>query len=551
MKLSQIDEVIAGLAVRPAPRGNEWVLGYLLRVAADNGIHRGAWLYKACGIPAHSRPRICPACLEGEDLFWRSEWGEVGVYWCSTHLYWLVDTCPACERQIRWRGVTLRACGCGLELRCFERLAVSESVFRFAGVQSQDQLLTRWLGALSNFGLAAKAWKRVQSEVPSDVRNCLSVGASILASWPARFHMLLNVVRVTPEVAGPQAINAAYPGLMRAVGRLPLQRHRSMLLNVISDYVKDSQSSDHPLFGRNPKVRQASASITKTAKQLGTTGRRLRQVIPEVLSGRVLMSVTQGRRTRGVLFPQDAQQVQVWMEDHISVTAAAQMLGLSAKRVGALIQSGHLSSWQQRVSRRSCLALIDALGAVAIVGRPLGDQTIVGEAMRLWVPAHWTLRFVQALRRGEIAVFWSGNDKPRPGDLSVSRSDVVSWSMTQIPDIDDALTVPQVAQYLGVKQEVAYHLVRIGLLETNTQKLNRRAAQVVPRQSLRRFEQRVEPLAKAASRAGVEPRLGLDWAKRSGQVLLCGPSIDGCRQYFVEIACGTEMAASTLETSHG
>lgn len=550
MKLSQIDKVIAGLAVRPAQRDNEWLLGYLLRVAEDNGIHRGAWLYKACGIPAHSRPRICPACLEGEDLFWRNEWGEAGVYWCSTHLYWLVDTCPACESRIRWRGVTFRTCGCGLEFRCFERLAVSERVLQCAGGQSQDQMLTRWLGALSNFGLGAKAWKRVQSEVPADVHRCLSVGAAILASWPERCHRLLDEIRVKPEVAGPQSINDAFPGLMRAVGRLSMKRHRSMLLDALSDYVSDSQVSTHPLFGRNPKVRSVSRSITKTAKQLGTTGSRLRKVMPDALSGRVLISATKGKRTRGVLPSQDAQRVKVWMDDQISITAAAHIIGLSAKRIGALIQGGQLRGWHRLVSRSSCLALIDALATVATVSKSVGDQTRVGEAMRLWIPTHRTQNFVHALYRGEIAVYRSENGKTRPGDLLVSRSDVVSWSMDQTSDMDDALTVPQAAQHLGIKQEVAYHLVRIGLLETYTMQLNRRPAQVVSRQSLRRFEQRVEPLASAALRAGVDPRRGLDWAKQSGQALLCGPSIDGCRQYFIEITRGMEMTAPTLETSH-
>ncbi len=109
--------------------------------------------------------------------------------------------------------------------------------------------------------------------------------------------------------------------------------------------------------------------------------------------------------------------------------------------------------------------------------------------------------------------------------LASARSDQVSeW-----------LSVPDCATRLGIKQEVAYHLVRVGLLPTRQAMINRRMAQVVPTEALQRFERCYEPLSKAARRAGINWRHGLAWACSKNIKFASGPQIDGGRQYFVHI----------------
>jgi hypothetical protein len=95
------------------------------------------------------------------------------------------------------------------------------------------------------------------------------------------------------------------------------------------------------------------------------------------------------------------------------------------------------------------------------------------------------------------------------------------------------LTIPECAERLGIKQEVAYHLVRKALIRTERVNSGRREAQVVPLGTLEVFQGEFETLARAAQRAGVDHRAGLEWARANGVELVSGPGVDGGRQYFV------------------
>lgn len=550
MKALDLDKVVSTLPARPSRAPGEGLHGYLLRVVAENGLRKSGLVFDLCGLPAHGQVRFCPACLAQRGGLWRAEWERAGVYWCGEHLCWLVDACPHCGGRVRWRGMTARSCGCGYALSKFGRDPVSASVLRLQGANAADIALARWLGSLSRFGLGAKAWKRAQSEVPADVRDGITAGAEILAAWPSAFALVLDKVRVKPDALAPQAINAAFPGLVKAIGRLPSVEHRSLVLDALTGYVDRSQQSGQPLIGRNPRIRQASVSITKTAKRLGIAGNRLRAAIPDALPEQGVMGVTRGGRSRAALLPQDAAKVQAMIDDRISRTAAAHLLGVAAERVAALVSSGQLASWNHLVLRSSCEALARELcqAAKPASAPPPGPGTThLAEAVRLWVPHHLTDSFFRAVVRGDIGVCCPTGGTDRPGELLVARAVVARWSALQKTDLGAALTIPQAARHLGLKQEVAYHLVRAGLIETEQMKVGRRMGQVVSAEGLHRFVQRNDPLSRAAARAGIDPRQGLAWAMQTNRRLVSGPSVDGGRQYFVQIATATELPEETQQ----
>jgi len=545
MKVADLTRVVSTLPVRPARAPREGSHGYVLRIAAENGLRSSGLVFDASGVPAHGQPRLCPACLGERGCVWRAEWERVGEYWCREHLHWLVDACPHCGCRIRWRRVTAHSCGCGFALRNFEREPVSAAVLHLPEEHAADRALVRWLGGLSCFGLGAKAWKRAQSEVPADVRGVITAGAEMLAAWPGTFERVLDTVRVEQDGSAPQAINSALPGLVKAISRLRSAAHRSFVLDALAGYVDRSQHSGRPLIGRNPQIRQAAVSITKTARSLGISGRRFRKAILDALPDRGVMGVTPFGRTRGALLPQDAARVRASIDDGISMSHAADLLGLSAKRVGALVSGGRLASSNRLVLRSQCAALSREVWRAASSAPSESGLTRLAEAVRLLVPLHLTCQFFQSAVAGDIKTFRTTGGYDRPGELLIERAEAVRWSALQEPDLGTALTVPQAARLLGLKQEVAYHLVRVGLIETESKKVKRRNGQLVSTEELERFAGQVEPLTKAAARAGVNPRNGLAWVKETSRVLVSGPRVDGGRQYFVRITATTEQPEET------
>ena len=141
--------------------------------------------------------------------------------------------------------------------------------------------------------------------------------------------------------------------------------------------------------------------------------------------------------------------------------------------------------------------------------------------------------FFGAVLSGELAAYAQAHSDSIQ-TLLIGRERVMAWAAARSDLRCEWLSVPDCAKRLGVKQQVAYHLVRVGLLPTQKAVVNRRVAQVVTLKALERFERCYEPLATAASRAGVDWRHGLAWARANGLKLVSGPQIDGGRQYFIQ-----------------
>lgn len=95
------------------------------------------------------------------------------------------------------------------------------------------------------------------------------------------------------------------------------------------------------------------------------------------------------------------------------------------------------------------------------------------------------------------------------------------------------MSVSQAAKELGVKEEVAYALARLGLLRTDTERHGRRKTQTVSDASLKRFRRSYVLAPELAALLKTDPR---GMAKRlisAGIKPVAGPRLAGapCRQY--------------------
>jgi len=531
--MTALHDVVRTLPVRPKQQPGESDPGYVLRLSARNGLPGAARLLSLCGVRAHGRARYCPACLACADSTWSRHWLDAETLWCSEHGIWLIDECTRCGRSLAWRGLGWSRCRCGADLSKAKPVPVSADVLQFNPSELGRGSLVRWLGALNSFGLGAKAFKRADSHVQSKVRAVLESGTSMRLAWPTGFHHWLALHRCAPDGKPALTVNTAWPGLVRYTVRLNSHGDRSLVRGAIASFVDMVHQTGIPVLGRNPSIPQPSKSLTATARDLGVSLKRLQVALPVAMPGSVAIYRTAGGRTRGALHPDAAPGVFSFIRDGISVKLAARFLGLSRRRVISLVDARVLLGWGRYVSQHSCVALQKQLIDKAQPMTAPAEAEPLGEVLRLCVPEHRSGILFRALVTGDIPMY-RAREAVAAAPLLVRRADVVELLRAQRVGDGPTMTVVEAAERLGVKQQVAYHLVREGLLASTRAKVGRRAGAVVSAGAIDAFELQFAALVTLASAAGVGARRSVSWGRAQGLKFVSGPSIDGSRQYFVE-----------------
>ncbi len=199
-----------------------------------------------------------------------------------------------------------------------------------------------------------------------------------------------------------------------------------------------------------------------------------------------------------------------------------------------LIDAGVLKPRFARSEQKSAAwmipaAQLDALNGIAYRApeKLEGGSVSVRHVLQFWrLGSGEFAALVQALRDGELLVAGQAGVTTRLGDLCVPESDVRQWLKRWREQATEDFSVDQVACQLGLKQEVAYQLVRSGLIPSTAVKGRGRR---VSADAVQGFREQYVSLAELARDAGKVPRRLLG---ELGAVPVSGPAVDGCRQYF-------------------
>lgn len=173
MRTSAKDEISPARLLRtPEPFEDESLMGYVLRLTAENGYDSTSWIFDLAGLkvavnswsvlyhpafdsaalqrvlgltrteydalrygngatrrsvpfsdqspPAEfirfSAPRVCPACLQ-EANYYRRYWDLLPITSCPAHGLVLIDSCPGCGRRISWARKKVSVCRCRYDWR--------------------------------------------------------------------------------------------------------------------------------------------------------------------------------------------------------------------------------------------------------------------------------------------------------------------------------------------------------------------------------------------------------------------------------------------------
>lgn len=206
---------------------------------------------------------------------------------------------------------------------------------------------------------------------------------------------------------------------------------------------------------------------------------------------------------------------------------AAAALALPERRLRELIDAGAIKPMLNRREANTSQWLIsktdiDVLNQLP--GVQLGDGVSMKQILK-----NWRLRpgefpdLVREILNGSVELL-KADQQSAFGNRMCSRVSLTSWRQVAV-GASQTLSVDQAAKVLGVKQQVAYALVHSGLIPTD----RRQKPIQIGRDVLETFKREYVSLAELSSARRMSPRrLLLELDCRA----VCGPAVDGCRQYF-------------------
>ena len=579
------------LLVRPRPFDHEAAISYLIRISQANGFStsRQLWLAMQNGedppslnelmnwmggridsevsllgpVPHywkspvhvvsglcindynHHFMRWCPHCL-GELQYLHNTWGLKLQCVCEKHGTPLTDCCPSCGALQRFERSNIGQCSCGA------RLDRGDSGTTLPKVSAINRWLAHGSGDDAAFSdLSATDWHRLvrflgqfsadsQPKRPGQISGLhylevasavINRTAELLDDWPHQFNELLTVLQ--GQGSAKQSVRQSFGRLYRVLYRDLRSPVFQFLRDAFEEHLKENWwgfvCKRNRLFKSETITNHPRLTLETAARQAGTSTSLVRHLIQAELMPGVEEKLPSGRHLRSV-HRNDVGRISALAEGAMTLEETASFLALPERRVRELVIAGLLTPIVSRIttnaaawlfSKEQLSALSDLKGAVQ--GKP--KLVSFHQILKSW-----------SLRKGEFPALTKGLmggalssaiATPGPiGKVLLDASQVHSWLGEYRIATNDWLSVDLAARVLGVKQQVAYELVAKGLLKTTPRTSNARAISAA---QLEAFKNQYISLVEIATNWERSPK----WVLQKIKILpICGPSVDGVRQYF-------------------
>jgi hypothetical protein len=557
---------VSVLLLTPQRLADEGPRGYLLRLANANRLDWRTVQSMAPGdalihslraeatVPwLASRPaRFCPRCL-ADSPAWRIHWEILFADACPRHGVWLIDHCSGCGRLLGWQRPSPTHCSCGYMLVEERATAAPQALVRlsewlaarvlatdvpplepltFLGVEQAVRLI-RFLGVRDAPHGAGSREKLRSGGCLSTSWPVSTLAAEVIDQWPTGFFRLLDGFVRARRMEDGASLARTFASLYRAIYRRFVEPEFAFLREAFERYVASNWAG--ALCRRNRRLAEAVVRRSRWIPEpvasavAGIPRRRLR----ELAAGGAIPSrehrSASGRRF--VLFPRaEVEALRGALPKDTSAQVAAGRLGLSRRRFaairplvcpGARQGAGSGSAWaipSDWVDQ--WLARIADLPAVS---PSVPERFSLGAILR---SGAWSNRLLAAaindIASGRLTAAGRQSAARGLASLVLDRGCVEDWRAQRRAIEDDGLSVPEAAVALGIKQEVAYYLVRAGFLAaarvrgegrtewriTETQLRRFTDAYVFARDLARHFGRSARWVASALERLAIHPCAG-------------------------------------------
>jgi len=576
--------------VRPRPLPGEATIGYLTRVASANGHGSLGQLFSVLRAGGESRAeramtwlglddgerarlvgplpaawaggtlplglspqdfnaicrRWCPLCLR-EDGFVRWKWTLKMMCVCDQHGVWLHESCQVCGRLQRW-APRITECRCGSDLARQSAVAAPIDVVRLCrGLVGDPE------DGPASFTLSSVQWHRFVlymgqfSETstpvrPGKVANLhflkiasvqVSTAAALLHDWPRVFNLVLQ--RIQQDVVRHPSLELTFSPLYRVLYRELRGDCFSFLRVAFESFIHEHWWGT--VCRRNRRLPETSRAthprmtISQAARAAGVPAGIAMHLIQTDLVGIEGVTLPSGK-TQCTLHQVEVERLRAMAFGSLTLRAAADLLCLPERRVREMIGAGLIVPLVSRggatspgawaISRQAIMPLM------ALPSSGAGEDSVeVRSALRY---ARLTDREASELLR--LVVAGGLRDTSRLGadqvlgEVRLLRADLDVWLSEFRRGTDDSFSLDQAASLLGIKQQVVYDLARVGLLKIE---INLFGIRRVSPAEIDRFKRDYVSLAGIARCVGRSPGSVL---RLTAVRPVCGPTIDGSRQYF-------------------
>ena len=494
----------------------------------------------------HTCRRWCPACLT-ESAHWRGAWCFKLSCVCTSHSVWLHDRCPSCGQYQGWGGVELLRCACGVPLASAEAEATSATMIglsaRLCGeksvhVQSLEidamgvaelHRLVRYLGMFSLATQPTRPGQQAHLHRLATARELLTGMAWLIDDWPAHFFELLAEIQA--QAAGTSRLQRAFWPLYRVLYADLEGEAFQFLRDEFEAYIhrcwwglicKRNRRLAMPIKLGHPRL---------TMRQVALAAEVRPSVVRHLVQAELLPAAVaphpSGRKTV-TIHEDELPALRVTTQGALPLIEAAASLGLPKRRVRQLIAAQVIGPLISRASKSA------------------PGQWLIGadELARLSAPSHGrgttlraTLRYrrlsddeaiclVEAVLANAFSELAAGGPRVPIGEVRLDDEHLAGWLADLRSKAGTAFSIDAAAKRLGLKQQVAYELARRGILKATADPL---CGLRVTADAIERFTCEFVSLAEYARSRSSAPRAVLSTVAATP---VCGPSVDGSRQYF-------------------
>lgn len=497
-----------------------------------------------------SRRQLCPLCLAAS-LHHRACWDLALATACADHGVRLMGACRQCGRRLGWSWPDVARCRCGADMRALAPAAVPDAERdanralldllgpappswlpgRLAGCEGLD--LMKLLMCLGMFLTGWRKERRIETLVaagPDAVAPVLVSGVAVLREWPAPLHGFLDEQRRrTVARRGRYGARRDFGAFYDWLTLMEPGEAKSALVEATVGYVR----TDPALARRVHRSRllaasgpQAAASLDEAACALGRSGAGVKRLMA---AGLLPEAASEGRGVPMTLDRQSVAELGARLDGSLTLEEAARTLAISKARLRHLVAAGVLhpmhraaaDGWGKWAFERGAIARLTEPGCLSQGGVPrnrtVGFEFAAESCRKRGIDF---AEFVRMVRDGTLTVAALDPDAVGLKRMHFTRADL--RAVCPSASIENLLTVQAAAERLGLKWEVASHLVRVGIIGG--------APDGIPLSEVERFTRDYVTGAQLARDLGTSPRSLAARLAASGVLPVAGPEVDGSRQ---------------------
>ncbi|PTU03584.1 hypothetical protein DBR45_06320 [Pseudomonas sp. HMWF031] len=510
--------------------------------------------------------RFCSCCLS-DHAYWKESWDLTLVTSCSIHGVPLQDRCPGCSAKMNYDAMLANSCkSCGYFLTsrsapataaedaCIWMTAAMETRLRQKHISASsdlDALTYEQLHALS-MRLAVRI-VRSENSKPLKLANSGSLEVSrelaqaageVLMSWPRAFRDLLSDLRLTRPSGMGWKLASAFGPIYRDIHHDLQAPCFAFVRAEFESFIQ--QAWEAPLAKRNRYLSENTitdhrwVSIDEAARLTGLLKSCVQRLHDhgEVASREIVHS--SGRKSKVVDVGQ-VREFALLMQKAVNLRQAAKLLHINLERVRQLITGGILKFYGGKPKAgEKWLIDIESLSGLRLErmhASPGNTFVSVNYLAKHHLPTGGGLvEMIEAIQSGELKAFMDcDQSKATVGHWLLRPQDLTGWMQHALQKSSEfpGVTVAKAAVLLGVKEEVAYAMVRLGILWSTSVSRGRSTLQMIKPAAIERFRRKYILGPELAVFLGMSPKHITHHLWTNGFRPVAGPSImkSPCRQY--------------------